>query len=452
MTNRALVPWGVALVLSAMLGDATSAEVRWIQGSWVNIRKAASNNAAVVEHLIVNTEVSLLSQQGNWCEIAVQAPETHGYATCSMLGRQMVSLEEVRAESLDQGKPNPRYSATRAFWLAPSVIRLQAAGDHYWKALLSESQKAKERPQAFDEKGNPTSFNWDKRPNPVRYAIPEYEAMKNLLKRGVVAAPERKPSLMRWSELQQAAKANPNGEIMLPNRWLPDGVTSMLRTGRLSMAKTSLFKREGELASASAGVEELSAQFGIVERLKVLSGPKWVYFRNEDPGVRGNWDIGSFEITLEKPVIEYAIGRKGLASAREWTASFKFDVTADSGCDGGFSLAPKANKPLPDYPTVKAPMVWLYFAKPLPFKKVRVSTVAKKLDQPNDNSYSPYGVPTMLFMHEIDIDGDGVADLAVWEGMLHDGNGGDILGTRLVFANIGGEWFLLDSDYMTECT
>jgi hypothetical protein len=36
--------------------------------------------------------------------------------------------------------------------------------------------------------------------------------------------------------------------------------------------------------------------------------------------------------------------------------------------------------------------------------------------------------------------------------MLRDGSGGDMLGVRAVFANIGGEWFLLDADYFAECT
>ena len=161
--------------------------------------------------------------------------------------------------------------------------------------------------------------------------------------------------------------------------------------------------------------------------------------------------IGSFEITLDKPVLEYAVGRKGLAGLREWAASLKYDVTQDESCSDGLNLRPRAARSLPDYPQVKDPLVWVHVAKPVPFKKVRITTAARKMppapkEQGERNAY------TMIFMHDVDIDGDGVPDLAVWEGMLSDGNGGDTLGVRVVFANIGGEWFLVDSDYFTECS
>lgn len=442
-----------AAALALSNGHAAAAEPQWVQGSWVNLRAAAAANGAIVDRLIVNTEVALLSKQGDWCEVTAKTPEVRGFVTCSMLGTRAVSLAEVGSPTLEAQQPNPRYSAPRAFWLAPSMVRLQAAGDHFWTVMLTDAQRAKEQPRRFDDKGNPIP-DGDKRPPPVRYAIPEFEAMKDLLKHGVVAAPERRPVLVRWAELQQAVanSGTTYGSIQLAgDRWVPDAVGPMVRNARLNAARPSFFQREADLAPAASGIEQLSAQFGIVERLKVLGGPKWVHPRHQDAHVRGNWDIGSFEITLDKPVLEYAVGRKGLAGLRESTASWKYDVTEDESCSAGFNLTPRATRSLPGYPQVKDPLVWLPVAKPVPFKKVRVTTAARKLslapkEQEERNAY------TTIFMHDVDIDGDGVPDLAVWEGMLRDGNGGDTLGVRVVFANIGGEWFLMDADYLTECT
>ncbi len=95
--------------------------------------------------------------------------------------------------------------------------------------------------------------------------------------------------------------------------------------------------------------------------------------------------------------------------------------------------------------------MWLQVAKVVPFRQVRISTAARKLPaRPKDESW-PYTYTT-LFMHDVDIDGDRVPDLAIWEGMLRDGSGGDTLGVRAVFANIGGEWILLDADSLAECS
>ena len=424
-----------AAVFALANGHAPAAEKQWVLGSWVNLRATAAANGDIVDRLVVNTEVALLGRQRNWCEVTAR-PEV---------------LAEVGAPTLEADKPNPRYSAPRAFWLAPSMVRLQAAGDHFWAVLLTEAQRAKERPRQVDDKGNVIP-DYDKRPAPVRYAIPEFEAMKDLMKRGVVAATERKPVLVRWAELQQAVANSVNGSIQLSGgRWVPDGVGPMVRHARLNAARPSFFQRETDLAPAASHVESLSAQFGIVERLKVLGGPKWVHMRHEEPYVRGNWDLGSFEITLDKPVLEYAVGRKGLAGLREWAPSWKHDVSEDVTCNAGLNLVPRATRTLADYPQVKDPLVWLHVAKPIAFKKVRVTTSARKL-APTPKEQEERSAYTTIFMHDIDIDGDGVPDLAVWEGMRRDGNGGDTLGVRVVFANIGGEWFLLDADYLTECT
>ncbi|MDO9568328.1 MAG: SH3 domain-containing protein [Hydrogenophaga sp.] len=448
MNRSVLAATAVAIALS--IGHARAAEILWIQGSWVNLRAEAAANSTIVDRLIVNTEVALLSKQGNWCEVTAKTPEVRGFVACALLGTQAVSLAEVGSPTMAEDKANPHYSAQRSFWLAPSMRRLLEAGENFWSAMLTQEQQEKERPGWFS-----VAYSGNQ-PAPVRYAIPEFEAMKNVMKVGIVAAPERRPMLTRWSELKQRVDASVDvqyASIQLSGgQWVPDEVASMVRIARLNPARPSFFKHQGELAPAVSDVEALSAQFGIVERLKVLSGPKWVHPRHNDPFVEGSWDVGSFEVTLDKPVLEYAIGRRGLAELREAVISWKFDVNAEESCSEGFNLKPRAMaRSLSGYPRVKHPLAWLHVAEPIPFKKVQITTAARKLvTQPNEqhgrNAF------TTIFMHDVDVEGDGVPDLAVWEGMLREGSGGDMLGVRVVFANIGGEWFLLDSDYFAECS
>lgn len=448
MNRSGLAATAVAIALS--IGHARATEILWIQGSWVNLRATATADGTIVDRLIVNTEVVLLSRQGNWCEVTAKKPEVRGFVACSLLGTQAVSLAEVGSPTMTEDKPNPHYSAQRSFWLAPSMRRLLEAGENFWSAMLTREQQEKERPGWFS-----VAYS-GKQPAPVRYAIPEFEAMKDVMKAGIVAAPERRPMLVPWAELKQRVAASVDEQYasiyLSSGQWVPDGVASIVRVARLNPVRPSFFQHQGELAPAASDVEALSAQFGIVERLKVLSGPKWVHPRHNDPFVGGSWDVGSFEVTLEKRVFEYAIGRKGLAELREAAIAWKFDVGAEEWCSEGFNLTPRAAaRSLPGYPRVKQPLVWLHVAKPIPVKKVHITTAARKLTtQPNEEQGR--NAFTTVFMHDVDIEGDGVPDLTVWEGMQREGSGGDMLGVRVVFANIGGQWFLLDSDYFAECS
>jgi hypothetical protein len=432
---------------------AETADVRWVHGSWVNVRATASPKDAVIARLTANTQVRLLSRQGPSCEIASKLPETRGFMACSLLGEQPLLLADVGTPPLDGDKPNPRYSPTRAFWLAPSVVRLQAAGDYFWSTMLSAAQQKKERPFLYREpQESEPPFDWNKRPNPVRFPVPEFDAMKDLLKNGIVAAPERRPVITKWSELKQAV-TDSRPDRMPVGIYIDESALALMREGKLTPVKASLFKRADELAPRFASVEQISAQFGIKERLRVLSGPKWVHFRHEEPYIKGNWDMGSFEIVLDEPVFEFMVGRRGLASARQWTATDIQKVDAEGGCEEGFGLPLKAARRLPDYPQVKDPLVWFYVPKALPYKKVSIKTYAKRLDPKTDKNASGQNAQfTLLVMRDIDLDSDGVADLAVWEGMRAVTSSGDMLALRIIFANIAGEWHLLDAESVTECS
>lgn len=448
---------------SAPLYAAESSSPRWVHGSWVNVRATASPQASVVARVTANTQVNLVSEQGEWCKIALKQPDLQGFIACQLLGKQPLSLSEVGTPP-PPGDTDPRYSPTRAFWLAPSVVRLREAGQFFWSTMLSETQRAKEDSSTYGEHP-PTAagitmpvFDWEQRPQPLRFPIPEFEAMKARLQAGVVAAPERRPAIIRWSALKQASPEKGREAFMYSGRWFEQGALRLMQQGKLDPVKPSLFKRVEELAPPSVSAEGLSAQFGIRERVRILSGPKWVHFRHDVPRVVGSWDIGSLEITLENPVIEYVIGRQGLAAAAEWAATDKQDVEVEDGCTTGFAHAQRAKRRLPDYPQVKDPLVWFYLPKALPYKKAEIKTYARRLvPETDDRRFSQGSQYRLLVMHEVDLDGDGVTDLSVWEAMgasvMGAGTGADdAVMLRVIFVNIGGEWQLLDTDSFGECT
>ena len=423
-------------------GHALATEkTRWVHGSWVNLRAAPSTKADAIDRLVVNTEITLQSTQGDWCEITTNDKSFRGFLGCKFLGDKPLTLADL-------GPDEYRANAPRAFWLAPSARRLMAAGVHFRNTLLTERQR--EREEFRYENNEP--FDLNKQPGIIRYPAPEFEAMKDLVKKGVIADQENRPGSVKWTDVIQQLPNDNTGSFQSQGLSLYGYELSLARFATPKPVGPSLFKRTTDLATRSSTVENLSAQFGIIERLRILGGPKWVHFRHDDPRVAGFWDMGSFELTLEKPVFEYVIGRQGLAAAARWdNATEKHSIDADEGCSEGMSLAMRATAPVPGYPKVKDPLLWIVTPDPLPYKKVSIKRSAKRLpppatDKPDWQEYSL----ELIVIHEIDLDNDGIADLSVWEGMSP--RFGSEVATRLVLANIAGEWHLIEANSYTECT
>lgn len=434
-----------ALFLSLALqlpGYALANEnARWVHGSWVNLRAAPTTKAEVIDRLVVNTPIKLQSTQGDWCEITTNDKPLRGFLGCKFLGEKPLTLADLGADEY-------RVNAPRAFWLAPSARRLMAAGTHFRDTLLTERQR--EREEFRYENNEP--FDLSKPPGFVRYPVPEFDAMKDLMKKGVIAAQENRPGSMKWAEIIQQLPKDNTGYIHSQGFYLYDYQLSLARFATPKPVGPSLFKRTTDLATSGATIENLSAQFGIIERLRILGGPKWVHSRHNNPGVAGYWDMGSFELTLDKPVFEYVIGRQGLAAAARWDkATEKHAIDADEGCSEGMNLAMRATDPVPGYPNVKDPLVWIFTPELLPYKKVSIKRSAKRLPpltsgKPDWQEHSL----ELIVIHEIDLDGDGIADLLVWEGMAP--HFGSEVATRMVLANIAGEWHLIEAYSYSECT
>lgn len=429
------------LYLALPLSGPTLAteNARWVHGSWVNLRAAPTTKAEVIDRLVVNTPITLQSTQGDWCEITTNDKPLRGFLGCKFLGEKPLTLADL-------GTDEYLVNAPRAFWLAPSARRLMAAGTHFRNTLLTERQR--EREEFRYENNEP--FDLSKPPGIVRYPAPEFDAMKDVMKKGVIAAQEYRPGSMRWAEVMlpddNTRSVNANA-IYIYQHGL-----SLARIVTPKPVAPSLFKHITDLAPRSATLENLSAQFGIIERLRVLGGPKWVNFRHENPRVAGYWDMGSFELTLDKPVFEYVIGRQGLAAAARWDkATEQHAIDAEEGCSEGMNFGMRATDPVPGYPKVKDPLVWIFTPEPLPYKKVSIKRSAKRIP-PSTSGKPEWQEHTLelIVIHEIDIDNDGIADLSVWEGMAP--RFGSEVATRMVLANIAGEWHLIEADSYSECT
>jgi hypothetical protein len=435
----------IALSLALQLPSHSLAagNSRWVHGSWVNLRAAPSAKADVINRLVINTEITLQSTQGDWCEITTNNKPLRGFLDCKFMGDKPLTLTDLGADDY-------RINAPRAFWLAPSARRLMAAGTHFHNTLLTERQR--EREEFRYENNEP--FDFSKPPGFVRYPVPEFDAMKDLMKKGVIAAQENRPGSVKWTEVIQQLSNSNTWYLQFQGFYLYDSQLSLARLTTPEPVGPSLFKRTTDLATSGATIENLSAQFGIIERLRILGGPKWVYSRHNNPGVAGYWDMGSFELTLDKPVFESAIGRQGLVAAARWdnaTEKHDIDPDPDEGCSEGMNLGVRATAPVPGYPKVKDPLVWIFTPELLPYKKVSIKRSTKSFPRP-DVSKAGWQKRSfeLIVIHEIDLDTDGIPDLSVWEGMsLHSDSK---VQAHLVLANIAGEWHLIESGSYSECS
>ncbi len=420
-------------LLALATSAAMAAEPRFVHGSWVNVRATATADGAVVAHLSTNTPVQWLREEGRFCEIGFGAGQ-RGFVACALLGLQPLRIEQVNAPTDGQGRENPAYSPLRAFWIAPSVPRLLEAGEHFRLTLLSAEQR-----QAEEQAAGPSERD---APRLVRYPVPEFEAMKDLLRRGVVAGAENLAPRTEWSAALKA------GDPMLSS--LPEALTSALPLAR--PRGPSLFRNQADIEAPDATPEQLSARFRVPEHLRVLRGPRWGVTSGREFSTRysGAWDIGVYESWLARPVVEHALARDGRLGGGETTLRRTVDLAEDDNVCVAGHPRPRIDQPLRGRPHVKEPLLLFYTPAPLAAMKVRVRTSTRELPE---RTISVGGLEyKRVAAHLVDLDGDGIDDLAVVEGAGIGSLGGEGPLFRLSLANIAGAWYGLAMEFFDECT
>lgn len=449
-----------AAVVVNLAWAADESAPQYVVGSWVNVRAQAAADGAVIDQIIVNTPVRLANAAaGNgFCEIGYGA-DKRGFVACRLLGEKPLSLLEVDTPEIN-GKSNPAYSATRAFWIQPSVDRLLAAGQYFESTMLKPRELEAER-KAAKESGGVVKVR--------RFPIPEFEAMKAQLKSGVMgslADPPTLPygpfklnyqSMPKWADIKAIVGSAKNNadfynallKFSFVGSWsLRNQPGDFFRLLELPPIKKSHFREVNQVISPDVMPETASSLFGIPYMAVVKGTPSWVppgHYSGDDPGyIFGAWDVGAIETHLVSPIRRHTVHSDGtLHSESSSVPGGRFpppDTDGYNDCKEGFAWG-ESDK------VVNHPPLFYYFSKhDLPRKKATVNRKKSKFPVAGF-----IGAETFRF----DVDGDGVDDIVVWVGTrppdVEAINPPELAQAdyRVVFFNIAGEWHLLLVDVVT---
>ncbi len=422
------------LGLLALLATQAHAQTgpHFIHGSWVNVREAADANARATAQLVTNTPVNVLARQGNWCQINDAAGKT-GFVACNLLGASALTLAQTAKEP------------ARAFWIAPSPNRLAA----YGQSLLPPANLRLEVLTKTTQQGEV-----------VRYpAVAEFEAAKKVMKAGVLL--------------------NPAHEI---NRGAPVDMAAEMRAYRIKPAaiKPSLFRTHDSVALVSeTDADGLVAVAGNKVSLLPLGLPTAWFSRHNGPeieGFTGFWDVGSAVLTFAPPLVIYSVAANGLVGASA-VRKLPFEV----GGEGHYCGARYLNKSLPllnhleqgqktdnlefdlvrGYPVLKeGAEILTNFAVPQTFayQSAKIKTQSQPVAQlaKYDGVADPAKLKELkpqVILREIDLDGDGIADVMQLQTPLRFGEISlDVVVHRRWFVNINGQWFKAGDWEDQDCT
>lgn len=440
------------------IADPESAPL-YVIGSWVNVRSLPATNAPVVDHVTINTPIKIKNDTaGNgFCSI-IYAAGKQGYIDCRLVGSRPLSLEDVGIPFDAQGNPRPSYSASKAFWLQPSVEHLGAAGK-YFEATILKPGEIKAEQKAAMVNGRLTKIR--------RFPIPEYEAMKNRLNNGVKGfiganKNDNYQPMPKWETLRTIAATIPKSKGFVEDEAISnlfriwghrDVPIELILALKLPTIKKSYFRDSSDFLPPFVTTETVSSKFDIPYRAVVKSGPKWIPPGHYNDGyIFGTWDVGAVQTNLVSPVKKHAIYRDGRVRTELTTVPGGLfpDIDADGDvCDIGFSWGDGGAT---IYRTVfgtsfsetKAGNRLFYFFSKDNFPNTKANLIKSK------SKFSSAGfISAETF--RIDVDRDGIDDIVIWEGTgiskqdIHD-PGSAQANYRIVLFNITGEWhlFLVD--------
>lgn len=424
-----------AALAFALLAGAPQAQTgpHFIHGSWVNVREAAASTARAVEQLTTNTAVEVTARQGEWCALRYGAGKS-GFVACNLLGAKPLTLAEAGS------------NAARAFWVAPSPNRLAA----YGRSLTPPAALRLEALKKTLKYGDTVRFP----------PVAEFEAAKRRMKAGVLL----------------------DAALEVPGREPVDPLASLQGTRlRLAAIKPSLFRTHQSVALVSEqDADGLAAVAGSRVSLTPAGLPTAWHGHHDGPeieAISGFWDVGRAELAFDPPLAVYTVAANGLVGASA-LSRLPFEVggeTHDCGARYRSRSLPQATaviwgggdgaemSPLKGYPALKEGSERLaslvVHGRPLaPSARVRTQSepvkglALPKVEEP-ELVERLKALKPRLVMREIDLDGDGVADLLQIEYPVEVGQIRlDFVLHRSWFLNINGQWFAAGEWEDEDCT
>lgn len=424
-----------AVALAAVIGVAQAQTgPHFVHGSWVNVREAGANTARATEQLTTNTPVDVTARQGDWCAVRFGAGKA-GFVACNLLGAKPLTLAEAGS------------NAARAFWVAPSPKRLAAYGLSLPPPPALRLEVLKKTLKYGDT---------------VRFPpVAEFEAAKTLMKAGVTLDPRRE----------------------IAGREPADPATALKGYGlRVAPIKPSLFRAHDSVALVSeADADRLAAVAAIKVSLTPTALPTAWHGRHDGPeieGLTGFWDVGQATLAFDPPLVLYSVAANGLVGASA-VRKLPFNI----GGEGHYCGARYLKTSLPDadrvvanddmegldakslrgYPRLTEGSEWLVsLAVPngrplLPTAKVRTqSAPVKRLATYGEGEVDAATFKRLkpaMALREIDLDGDGVADVLQIEAPRVYGEIAQaVMVRRDWYVNINGHWFDAGAWEDQDCT
>jgi hypothetical protein len=410
-----------------LISDAFSADVTslWVQTSWEEVREGAAADSPVKDHWTTNTHLTVIQRVSGQCE-AQSDTGIRGFVRCAALGESPLKLSDIDDESRRDGDP-------RAFWISPSFGAFSRFGQRLANEALTGAQKRRETVSH----------------EPIRFPVSEFEAMKRVLTQGILPSFDEAVSRLSVSDIK-----NGNWQHL---SWHDDGWKSRIKQARLPSITPSLFTKQADLLTLSDAIPDgIAAMMDQPSTGAFVGTPAWMD-GHYDSGIEGIWDIHQINVTYPKPGLVQAIARDGSITAIEISGDVvESEITFSDGCDTeGYIPIPKG-RILPGYTAFDDYLAAFYVAKPLPAHKAQVTTHALSVASVDDHvGQHPYDFALPQYhdalMHDLDLNGDGVVDMAVLEihhsQQLDTGSASEFF----YFANISGHWWLVGWQDYSEC-
>ncbi len=422
------------------------AKLRYVQGSWVNLRESAQSQARVVAQVPANTVLQQLTERDGWCAVLYAGDARLGpplpeplqaHVACNLLADQPLTLAQA-------GK-----DAARAFWVAPSANRMRAYGN----AL----PRPPELQLAALIKSHPPEM-------PVQYPLrAEWEAAKKLMRAGVPLRPEQ--------EIDRGRPVNPLDNVKLATSARDNipAVAPLASKPVLPALSPSYFRNHASVALLhETGADGLTAVAGARISVIPTKAPYGSFNRHNGPEIEfvtGFWDVGEANLAFAPALTLYAITHQGLVGARTLGRRYWDISNADHYC-GGHYPGKGFDDPRNDETTAvrgyakvsesAEVLVRLMLPGKLPPDAVKVKTrrYATSWMMPADPPIrdKPQRKNTAVLVHEIDVDRDGITDILRIDTPSPGGMSFEPIFEWRWYLNINGQWFPAGHWVDQECT